>query len=164
MRIKHLTYQIPGASWAMQFSEDVLSELDKYVQTGWSRRNESVGQLYAKDVTKDEIIISVATRSPSKFAYPTAVRLNLQEVKNERCQMFDKGYHCVGLWHTHPQAVPVPSMEDIALAKNHALASMDAFQGLLFLIRGTDPLPMGLGVWIHDGVSLIKAELLTPFE
>jgi len=72
----------------------------------------------------------------------------------EREQLFTLGWHCVGFWHTHPEADPKMSNEDRALAKEHARAAMTVINGLVFAIVGTQPLPTGLRVWCHNGADL----------
>ena len=71
--------------------------------------------------------------------------------------MFAQGLHCIGLWHTHPEARPQPSSEDLVLAKDYALAVRPILTGLVFVIVGTLPFPRGLAVWVHDGMRLWEA-------
>lgn len=72
--------------------------------------------------------------------------------------MFEKGFHCIGLWHTHPEPEPQPSSEDRALAREHALAAKPQLSGLVFAIVGTLPMPSGLRVWVDDGGELLLAD------
>jgi hypothetical protein len=44
------------------------------------------------------------------------------------------------------------------MAREHAQAGKNDFEGLVFAIVGTDAFPPGLGVWVHDGVTLWRAE------
>ncbi|MNC46121.1 hypothetical protein D3C81_1859450 [compost metagenome] len=44
------------------------------------------------------------------------------------------------------------------MAAEQAAASGDDFTGLIFVIIGNSPFPKGLGVWVHDGAKLWRAE------
>ena len=78
----------------------------------------------------------------------------------EREAMFVEGMHCVGFWHTHPEQAPHPSSEDRSLAREHALAAQPDLTGLVFVIMGTLPTPMGLRVWVDDGRELMRAHVI----
>lgn len=84
----------------------------------------------------------------------------MPEVVEERKRQFEKGLHCLGFWHTHPEAIPVPSRADVAMAADHAGAAKDVFAGIVFIIVGTTRPPDGLGVWVHDGTTFWRASAL----
>ncbi|WP_369523440.1 Mov34/MPN/PAD-1 family protein [Pseudomonas yamanorum] len=98
------------------------------------------------------------SRITPAWAGYSGVRLNMAAVKRERAEMYEKGLHCLGFWHTHPELRPAPSHDDIRLAKEHAEAGKSDFEGLVFAIVGTDSFPVGLGVWVHDGTNMWRAE------
>lgn len=79
----------------------------------------------------------------------------------EREVLFWRGLHCIGLWHTHPEASPTPSPEDRMLALDHALAAAPQLRGLVFAIVGTVPMPAALRVWVHDGQGLRASEVVS---
>lgn len=91
------------------------------------------------------------TRLTPKWAGYSGVKLDLASVKRERLQMYRQGLHCLGFWHSHPEPRPAPSHDDLVMAAEHARAGKEEFEGLVFMIVGTDPFPAGLGVWVHDG-------------
>lgn len=152
-----VSFKLIGASWALAFSPGVIRTFAKSAQPALGSK-ETVGQLYARDLTGPLVEIDRATilepiqASRSKVAFDTAVAMA------ERRKLFDLGLHCVGLWHTHPEPTPVPSFEDISLARNHAQAASHQVSGIVFAIIGNAPLPSGLGVWIDDGACFRKAE------
>ena len=86
----------------------------------------------------------------------------MASVNCERQEMYAAGFHCLGFWHSHPESRPAPSGDDIKMAKDHAKAGKKDFEGLVFAIVGTDPFPYGLGVWVHDGEILWRAEAEVP--
>jgi hypothetical protein len=152
-----LSYRLPGATWTLVFPLAVVQQLQSFRQKGlWAR--ESAGQLYARDLTGEQITVVEATKLAPRLSSRYGVSLDLPAVTKERRAMFAAGYHCVGFWHSHPQDRPTPSPDDLALAKEHAQAGKPQFAGLVFAIVGRSPFPEGLGVWLHDGSQAWQAE------
>lgn len=156
-----LTYRLPNASWTFRFADNALAVLASHVQHRLASK-ESVGQFYTRDLATNEIVIEEATVLPPRRAAWAKVTFDVKEAMKEREAMFSRGFHCIGLWHTHPESRPSPSYTDRNLARDHALAAKPQLAGLLFAILGTLPLPTGLRVWIDDGALLQEAEALSP--
>lgn len=133
-----------------------VATLIRHTQRHWWT-NESVGQLYATDMTGDRIVVDAVTKLRSRWASYTGVRLDVPLVNEERAGYFKQGLHCLGFWHSHPEQVPKPSGDDIAMAADHARAGIAVFAGIVFVIVGTAAPPLGLGVWVHDGTTLWQA-------
>lgn len=148
---------VPGAG-CLKFASNVLSLFEENVQRGYGR-NETVGQLYARELTTTDIVIEHATVLPPVSASPTGVRFSTYQAFDERAKLFEIGLHCVGLWHTHPVSTPKPSMKDELLAANYARAAAKDLPGVVFVILGTKPFPRGIGVWFHDQKSLRQLTL-----
>lgn len=149
--------RVAGASWALTFPSEVLQLIGSYTQrTRFSR--ESVGQLYCRDLTTTNIVVGHATALPRTRAFFSGVQFNPTVAMEERASFFQLGWHCIGLWHSHPESHPQPSATDTALAKDHAKAAATHLNGLVFAILGTRPLPGGFSVWLHDGDRFLKAE------
>ncbi|AEB85309.1 Mov34/MPN/PAD-1 family protein [Alicycliphilus denitrificans] len=157
MTASTLTYKLPGALWCLQFRAAALRTLRAHVQ----RRpgsHESVGQLYSRDLTSDCIVIEEATLLTPTWAAWARVQFDPRRAATERAKKFERGLHCVGLWHTHPEEFPSPSSDDRVLAREHALAARGQLTGLVFAILGTRPLPVGLRVWVDDGEAMQLTE------
>jgi hypothetical protein len=151
-----LTYRLPGAAWCLAFPPAAVEHLHAHAQRRcWSK--ERVGQLYSADLTSSTVRIDAITTLGSRWSSHNAIHLNMLAVLAERKKMFAAGLHCLGFWHSHPQTIPVPSQDDIAMAADHAQAASAVFAGLVFVIIGTAPAPDGLGVWVHDGARLLRA-------
>src|ERR1700679_1826060 len=100
-----LNYRLPGASWSLQFSEAALYTLLEHVQRSRSSK-ESVGQLFARDLSVNPIVVEVATvLTPTRAAW-ARVTFDTNRAMVERDALFRRGLHCVGLWHTHPETSP----------------------------------------------------------
>lgn len=153
--------RLDDADWTLTFAGDALRELGAHAQTKPHSR-ESVGQLYCRDLTSGSIVIERATTLPRSRASYSSVQFNPEAAAAERAQLFNEGWHCVGLWHSHPEAFPRPSSTDALLAADHARAAATHLNGLLFAILGTRPVPDGLSVWVHDGAKFWQARWQTP--
>lgn len=95
--------------------------------------------------------MSLATCLAPLHAGFARVVFDPNQAAQERKALFAKGWHCVGLWHTHPEPQPHPSSEDWILAKDHAIAARGQLTGLVFGVLGTSAPPAGLRIWVHDG-------------
>lgn len=150
-------YRLQAARWTLAISGDVTTFLEPYVQKRWLSR-ESAGQLYTRDLTSQEVIVERATLLTRVSAAWSRISFDVKQVVAEREAMFEQGYHCLGLWHTHPEPVPHPSPNDLRLLKDHAAAAASRdYAAMVFAILGTRPLPLGLGIWVHDGEVLHEA-------
>lgn len=150
------TYRLPGAMWSLEFPPEAVKHLQLHAQRHrWSK--ESVGQLYSADLSSSIIRVDAVTTLSSTWSSYAGVRLDMPAVHVERTKMFETGLHCLGFWHSHPQSIPEPSAEDIAMAADHARAGAQEFAGIVFVIIGTAPAPNCLGVWVHDGMTLWHA-------
>jgi len=158
MKLHPLAYRLPNASWSLLFSECALRTLRGRVQR-WRWSNESVGQLYTRDLTTDCVVVDRATVLTPTCAAWSRVEFDTERAMAERTTLFQEGFHCIGFWHTHPEGMPTPSTEDRELAREHARAAKPQLAGLVFVILGTVPAPAGLRVWIDDGSELREAAL-----
>lgn len=156
MADKRFIYRIPGAVWSLELSEETVTQLMANAQRHWWSK-ESVGQLYSAELTTDAVYVDAVTKLRSSWSSHTSVRLDISAVNIERTKLFKQGLHCLGFWHSHPEPIPEPSIDDIEMAADHARAGKEIFAGIVFIIVGTAPLPNGLGVWVHDGTNLLRA-------
>lgn len=154
--MKPLLYRFPGAVWNLEVTVGVVAFLKSQAQLGLFAR-ESVGQLYARDLTGPRVAIDAVTKLRPRWAFYSRLSFSPREAARERMKQFNQGFHCIGLWHSHPQAIPIPSHEDVALAADFARAAHVQLNGILFIIVGNVCFPEGLGVWLHDGLNLMQA-------
>ncbi|MCA8057138.1 MULTISPECIES: Mov34/MPN/PAD-1 family protein [Burkholderia cepacia complex] len=156
MKLHAISYRLPGATWSLRFSEPAIQTLLDHVQHSHTSK-ESVGQLFVRDLMQDPVLVEVATvLVPTRAAW-TRVTFNTDRAMTEREALFEKGLHCIGLWHTHPEPSPTPSTDDRMLAREHALAARPQLAGIVFVIVGTMPTAAGIRVWVDDGNVLREA-------
>ncbi|MFZ3000330.1 MAG: Mov34/MPN/PAD-1 family protein [Undibacterium umbellatum] len=157
--MKEAFFQLPGATWSMHLTEEVVEFLGSHAQLD-SRAPESVGQLYSRDLTASVIVIERATKLRAKSASRVKVKFDPKEAYAERKVLFESGLHCVGLWHTHPEPTPSPSGDDKHLARDYALSAKSYVTGIVFAIVGNCPLPSGMRIWVDDRSKLLPANLI----
>jgi len=140
----------------VELSPEVVECLQIHRQLTTSAK-ENVGQLYSRNLTEPIVSVDLATRLNPKRAWRGRVEFDRKKALTEREMYFKKGWHCVGIWHTHPEAVPSPSLEDCTLARDYAIAAKPHIEGIVFVIVGTKPAPDGISMWIDDGLDLLHA-------
>lgn len=155
-----LLFRLPDATWTLEFSAEVQRTLGASAQLQRGSK-ESVGQLFTRDLASERVLVEVATVLKPTLAMRAKVRFDTAAAMTERQAMFERGFHCIGLWHTHPEPTPEPSPEDRALARDYARAAMPQVSGVVFVIVGTLPIPAGVRVWVADDTCLHLAPRLS---
>jgi proteasome lid subunit RPN8/RPN11 len=153
---EELRFQLEGANWCLEFSAAANSTMYTHAQTGCNSR-ESVGQLYTRDLTGETVEIELATWMKPKFASWGRVKFDTKKAFAERIALFEQGYHCIGIWHTHPEPYPSPSSEDRTLARDYAKSAQTQLDGIVFVIVGTLAPPDCYKVWVDDSKELLLA-------
>ncbi len=141
-------FQLPEDRGMVVFSNDVLRHIYKYAQTDfWDC--EAGGQLFSSTPEKPLVPISLAT-GPYRQDRRTRCGFHpdVRKATEDRIQLFSKGLHAVGLWHTHPEAWPTPSDCDRATTKDYLEAFQGDMDGFLLAILGNRGNPRNLTVWM----------------
>ena len=94
--MKEAFFQLSGATWSMHLTKEVVNFLSSHAQLN-SSAPESVGQLYARDLTAPVIVIEHATKLRAKSATRVKVKFDPKEAYAERKVLFESSLHCVGL-------------------------------------------------------------------
>ncbi|MFM0137766.1 Mov34/MPN/PAD-1 family protein [Caballeronia grimmiae] len=159
-----MRFAMPGADWMLALDDDVLRMFRSRAHFD-TRSSESVGQPYTPSLASRKVLIHTATVLRPKHASRARVVIDKRVADSERAQMFEHGMHCAGVWHTHPEARPYPSADDIKLADDYAKAAARAgLAGIVFIIVGTAVFPEGLYVGVHDGGTMHSASHLASNE
>lgn len=149
-------FRLANAEWALQFGDASLAFLEQRAQRHWYQR-ESVGQLFTRDLTNPVVILDKATQLKPRRSSWNSVTFDSDEAMQQRETLLRQGYYCVGLWHTHPEAKPLPSGADMRLAADHANAARIVLNGLVFVIVGNQSFPTGWFIGVHDGATIFQA-------
>lgn len=145
-----LRYPVGESGEEIHFADLVLAHFARYRQTQlWHK--EAGGQLFAS-INGADIVVCEATgpRSTDKrgrFFYEPDMASEQSEIED----MFSRGLHYVGDWHTHPERFPKPSRQDMTTMESRVKLSRHHFAGFIFVIVGKSPSPEGLAVIVHDG-------------
>lgn len=135
------------------FSAEVVEHFCHHRQI--ERNYEVGGQLFAHFLPAGEVQIDKVT-GPRK----TDIKLRNFFKPNKRVEQqeidsfFGDGVHYVGDWHTHPEAYPTPSSEDLHNIGNIFRKSRHSLSHFLLVIVGQAEAPEGLYVGLHDGIAI----------
>jgi len=147
-----LSYENSGASEFVVFRDEVLDVFARHRQV--AAQDEAGGQLFAA-FNRDTISVESATE-PSRwdhrgrcFFIPNRIRERF-DIR----RMYKRNLHYIGDWHTHAEAVPIPSSKDQQSIAECFERSEKEVGSFLLVIVGTDPFPGGLYVGLHDGTNL----------
>lgn len=114
------------------------------------RDNEAGGQLFGR-LIDNNLSVELAT-GPR----PTDIRMRFSYKPDRRAEQTEiDRYHREGLlflgdWHTHPEPRPSPSPQDLQSICAAFKESTHHLNGLLLVIAGTQELPSGLYVAVHN--------------
>jgi integrative and conjugative element protein (TIGR02256 family) len=129
------------------FRADVLDHMYAHTQRRpWQK--EAGGEIYTTDPDTHGLIITAAT-GPNSGDRRGRYSFNpdIEAATRDRERLFAQGLHAVGLWHTHPEARPVPSGLDHKTTDEY----LEAFRGdrdfYLLVILGNRGNPPDIAVW-----------------
>jgi proteasome lid subunit RPN8/RPN11 len=150
-------FRLKDAKWDAVFTAEAKSLLKSRMQKD-RRSTESVGQLYSRDLTAPTLIIGRVTTLRSLSSSYSGVRFDPEGAYEERVRLLQEGWHCIGIWHSHPEPIPEPSPTDQELAADYARAARPQLAGFLFVIVGNGRFPKSLSVGVHDGEAFQTME------
>lgn len=123
-------------------------------------RSERGGQLFVDPTDPAGLVLALAThphradRSGRTWLELDGCRCHAEVKEANR-----RGLRLVGYWHTHPQAIPQISTDDISSFSAFARQYSDALPHPLAIIVGTSELPDGIKAWTFRSGQYIEAEL-----
>lgn len=138
-------YPVGRSGQIVTFDHNVLEHFYSVRQITRSSQ-EAGGQLFGR-ILRREVRIEVAT-GPRSTDHRTrySYRADRSAEQKEIDDMFVKGLHFVGDWHTHPEHVPHPSCIDTSNIKECFRKSHHNLNAFLLIIVGTATYPAGLYV------------------
>lgn len=133
------------------FTEAALAQMYRHVQR-WPWQKEAGGELFAVDPDASGIhITNAAGPSPCDHRARNAYKPDIDTAHRERLRQFDVERYAVGLWHTHPEAVPKPSYLDQQTTTDYLLAFTGDRTHFLMAILGNRGDPPNMQVWSVGG-------------
>lgn len=141
-------FELPFNRGVIAFSENALHHMYQHAQTNWFSK-ESGGQLFSSSPEGDFIDVNKAT-GPHFEDKRTRTRFNpcTKKANRDRIRLFQQGLHPIGLWHTHPEAIPMPSGYDRSTTFEYLEAFEGDMDGFLLVILGNTGNPLNITVWV----------------
>lgn len=141
-------FLLPENRGHVLFFNDVLQYMYRHTQTNiWHR--EAGGQLFSPAPEASTVNVSIVTgphKRDRRSRYLFAP--DLLSATHDRKSQFDLGRHAVGLWHTHPEANPMPSNQDYITTREYLEAFHGSMDGFLLVIIGNRGNPLNMAVWM----------------
>ena len=142
-----MIYPMKGSEQRIVFMQAVLDHFAKHRQDK-PKKTEAGGLLFAK-VNFPEIHVQKATGPRARDIRKRTLFQPYGPSEQREINKFHKrDLHFVGVWHTHPEAVPSPSQLDISSIRGTFSRSIHSLAGFILVIVGTDPIPDGVSVSI----------------
>lgn len=138
---------LPNNEGYVIFTIDALQHMYKHAQMS-IMCNEAGGQLFTPSPESFGILITKVTGPNqrdirSRFGYIP----NIEEAWSDRKTAFAEGSHVIGMWHTHPQAYPIPSKLDRQTTLQYLNDFKGDLSGFLQVILGNHGNPLNMAVW-----------------
>lgn len=128
---------------------DVFPEVQKNIYSyrqNALNQSESGGFLLGYENAKTKNFTISMTTIPQKEDVSSRCSLKLSSIHYNQTFFLKKPYGYVGTWHTHPTAVPNPSLTDLKDWKDCIKANKNKTNNLIFIIAGTKE----FSVWIAN--------------
>jgi len=141
-----------------------------YAQRGLLAR-EAGGQLFSHN-PHHQIVRVTHVSGPNSGDRRTRHRLDWDEAQanEDRTAHFHLGRHPVGLWHTHPEALPRPSGQDERTTQKYLAALGQEMKGFLLIIIGNKGAVPAMSVWLAKTgafqcwIELQETEITRPCD
>ncbi|MBN8503363.1 MAG: Mov34/MPN/PAD-1 family protein [Burkholderiales bacterium] len=140
-------------TWNVLLTENCVSELMRHRQSSGSSR-ENGGQLFARFV-QDGVQVEVATVTRgfsrrTRFGFWPDRKAEQADIN----QLFERGLHYIGDWHTHPEEVPSPSATDEQKMQEIFRKSRHELPFMLMVIVGQAVFPRGLFLGVVQATGI----------
>ncbi|WP_373868091.1 Mov34/MPN/PAD-1 family protein [Oxalicibacterium faecigallinarum] len=129
------------------FTESALCYMYTHAQRRWMQK-EAGGELYSSTPHSLRIVVD-AVAGPHQEDYRTrhSYNPNLKSTDNARLEMYARGRHAIGLWHTHPERSPRPSGQDKKTTEEYLRAFGNDRDRYLSIIIGNRGDLLEIAVW-----------------
>lgn len=152
MKSVFVKYCNEDKSLCIEITKEVLSKLLSYRQDSIGEL-EAGGQLFAQ-YHPDKVLISYTTKPSSKdIRKCNLFKPHIPTWKKNVTELYKKGYHYLGDWHTHAEDNPSPSYSDTNSIHSRFNVSEHELVHMVIIIVGNDS---NLYVGLSDGKSITK--------
>jgi integrative and conjugative element protein (TIGR02256 family) len=152
MKTAFVKYCNEDKSLCIEITKEVLSKLLSYRQNSIDKL-EAGGQLFAQ-YHLDKVLISYATKPSSKdIRKRNLFKPHIPTWKKNTKELYKKGYHYIGDWHTHAEDNPRPSYNDIDSIHSRFNVSEHELVRMIIIIVGKDS---NLYVGLSDGQKITE--------
>ncbi len=134
--MKNRIFFYPNYHRYVLITEGALNHMYAHIQLRcWQK--EAGGELYAVEPDAHGIVISTATGpNPKDRRGRTYFNPHITATTQHREYQFSQGRHAVGLWHTHPEPWPLPSLLDRRTTEEYLGAFQNQRENYLMIILG----------------------------
>ena len=158
--MKYIEFACQSYSDIVCISKEVLQTFKNYQQDKFYKR-ESGGHLFAK-FYDDRACIEYAS-VPHRFDIRLRTRFTLSGKRRNEIisQMYKKGLHYIGDWHTHPEPYPSYSKIDILSMRKLYCESTQQLNNFLMIIVGNGTITKAIRAWVINDNHSESLRLIT---
>lgn len=151
----------PDSRRYVLFTESSLEHMYDHMQH-WPWQKEAGGEIFSAEPDAAGLIITAAT-GPNPKDRRSRHSWNPDTAAADRDRQIEYALdrHAVGLWHTHPEASPSPSLQDRETTGEYLNAFLGQRSRYLMVIVGNRGMPPSMTVWSCASASGVRWEALT---
>lgn len=147
------TFVLPEGEGSVSFEKLALEHMYSFAQRRFYQP-ETGGQLFSPTPHHQVVTITDASGpNPHDVRSRHTFIPNAHHATTDRQFHFTAGRHPIGLWHTHPEANPTPSMRDHETACEFLDSFGGSMSGFLLVIIGNKGSPLNMAVWLARAKS-----------
>lgn len=140
----------------VEFAPEAIKKLSQYRQL--RSCIEAGGFLFTSDLYREPILVEDISVPSPKDKRTRARFIPHKKIAQETINnMFERGFHYIGDWHTHPQNVPKPSWTDIRTIKDVFKKSKHGLNFMLMLILSNSEFEKSF-LGLTDGEGIFKSD------
>jgi integrative and conjugative element protein (TIGR02256 family) len=144
-------FALPNSTQRLVLMPEALQSFLNYRQKG--AEPEAGGLLFAEFDFPLIRIAEVSTPHITDHRWTTLFVPNRILQRRLIKNVFKRGLHFVGEWHTHPEPYPKPSSLDLNSASDAFIKSKHELNYFVMVIVGNETKALNLWVSIHNGMS-----------